>query len=605
MALPFNVRSLLNRKLEAVLPLSVEKQSADTIEFAFSSEYPYKRPWGLEILSHEPEAVDLSYLRSGVANWLWNHDSDNIIGSIIDARIENRRGRCIAKWSALGDAPLRRAQVQEGTLRGISCRYEIMAAVQNGEEVLITRWRPVEISLTAVPVDPTVGLGRQRFTNKGGNGMNTYEIREIEEKERDRISSIRGYGQRHGREELAERLISQGTDLETARGLLLDSIMSNTQSPVAAIPNESVLGLSRSDQKKYSLARAILAWAEKDWSGAGFERECHEALAQRSSKPPQGLLIPVHDLMFTSQKRATYMVGTPSTGGNLVATDLLSESFVDALRNRCLTLQLGASLLSGLVGNTDVPRRTASANTFWVAEDAPITQSEGLFDVVSLRPRTVGALSRFSRLTLLQATPAIEDLIRSDFAAILATEIDRVSIAGSGTGGVPRGILNTPGIGSVALGANGAAPSWANVVALETLLSNANADVGSLGYLTNSKVRGVLKNTLKPSPSSEFIIGDSGQSTPGFERLNGYRCGISNNIPSNLAKGSGTNLSAILFANWADLLIGQWGAMEILSNPYGENDFSAGRIAVRAMMTLDIGIRRPASFAAITDCITT
>jgi HK97 family phage major capsid protein len=622
MGLPnFDLRSLMNRQHEQRSPLLVVADSANTLTFSFSSEYPAKRAWGTEVLSHDEAAVDLSYLNSGAACLLWNHDPDIILGRVQRAWISGKRGYCTIYWSNSAIAQQRRAQVEEGVLSGVSCRYEISAIrqLQPGDDTVVaTRWKPVEITLCAVPVDPTVGIGRsvpgrgsirppsRSSTNQGENSMTVFEEQRIKNEERDRIASLRGYGQRFNREQLAEQLIADGTPIEQARAMLLDAI-TNNQQPVATSPGESgILGLSARESKQYSLGRAIVGFQEKNWErSAPFEYECSVQLARQLGRQPQGILVPM-DLAFpSSQQRATYVTTSPATGGNLVATELLASNFIDSLRNRSLVMQLGATMLTGLQANVDIPKRASSAQTYWVAEDAALTQSEGTFSVVSLRPKTVGCLSKFSRIMLLQSTPGIEELIRNDFAALIAIEIDRACISGTGASNQPRGILNTAGIGSVALGTNGAAPTWQSVVDLETLLANQNADVQALGYLVNSRLRGKLKNTLKPTPSTEFIWNDDGSSPPGFGRLNGYPAGVSNNVPSNLTKGSGTNLSAAIFANWADLLIGQWGALEILPNPYGAGDYDAGRIAVRAMITLDIAVRRPESFAAITDCITT
>ena len=117
------------------------------------------------------------------------------------------------------------------------------------------------------------------------------------------------------------------------------------------------------------------------------------------------------------------------------------------------------------------------------------------------------------------------------------------------------------------------------------------------------KVRGKLKTTEKAASTAQFIWGDGPSGDPAFGSLNGYRAGVSNQVPSNLTKGTGTNLSAILFGNWADLFIGMWGVLEILPNPYGTG-FAAGDIQIRALQTVDIAVRHPESFSAMTDAIT-
>ncbi len=129
-------------------------------------------------------------------------------------------------------------------------------------------------------------------------------------------------------------------------------------------------------------------------------------------------------------------------------------------------------------------------------------------------------------------------------------------------------------IGAVAGGTNGAALTYGHIVDLESTVSNANADNGSLAYLTNSKVRGHAKKTVKFGSGTEAMIWEDG------DRLNGYPALVSNNVPSNLTKGTAVGTaSAVIFGNWQDLLIGLWGAMDLI-DPYTFS--SRGRVRISA-----------------------
>ena len=87
----------------------------------------------------------------------------------------------------------------------------------------------------------------------------------------------------------------------------------------------------------------------------------------------------------------------------------------------------------------------------------------------------------------------------------------------------------------------------------------------------------------------------------GDARFAGRRMLVLNNVPSNLSKGSGSNLSAILFGRFSDLLIGQWSGIEIETDPY--TDFAKGSVGVRALATIDLGVRHGESFGLIKDAI--
>lgn len=199
---------------------------------------------------------------------------------------------------------------------------------------------------------------------------------------------------------------------------------------------------------------------------------------------------------------------------------------------------------------------------------------------------------------LMQSSPDIEDLLRRDFAALLAGALDTAAIMGGGAN-EPTGILTTSGIGDVAGGTNGAALTHANAVGLLATVAGNNAAEGQLAFLTNSKVVKAASTTLKTTAdtSSNFIITDPAV-------LNGYPLAVTNNVPSNITKGtSGATLSALIFGNWSDLLIGYWSAFDVLVNPYESTAYPKGNVQIRGMLTADIKVRHPESFAAIKDIV--
>jgi HK97 family phage major capsid protein len=304
-------------------------------------------------------------------------------------------------------------------------------------------------------------------------------------------------------------------------------------------------------------------------------------------------------------------VGAAGTGGNLVATNLLASSFIEVLRNNTLIMNMGVTTLTGLVGNVSLPRQITATQTYWVTEASSITEAEATFDQVTLSPKQIGARSQYSRLALQQTTPDIEGVVRNDLARVMALGIDLAAINGSGSSGQPTGILNTSGIGSVAMGTNGAAftdgasgstSGLDQLISLEGKLDIANALNGNLYYLTNAKVISKLK-ALKSAYGEYLWSASDGVTTTGTPGgVNGYGVMRSNQVPATLTKGTGTALSALIFGNFSELLIGMWGALEILPNPYGSG-YNAGSVDIRAMQTCDIQVKHAASFAAITDII--
>jgi len=146
----------------------------------------------------------------------------------------------------------------------------------------------------------------------------------------------------------------------------------------------------------------------------------------------------------------------------------------------------------------------------------------------------------------LQSTPEIETLIRSNFINLLAEGIDSAAIEGSGSSNQPKGILNYS-IGSVAGGTNGAACDLDDFIDLKKEVSVDNADVDSCAFLTNSKVESAL-HKLQDS-NGDYILSPYGTEV-GKQQILSRKFVVSNNVPSDLTKGSGTALSAIIYGNF-------------------------------------------------------
>ena len=352
------------------------------------------------------------------------------------------------------------------------------------------------------------------------------------------------------------------------------------------------IGMNAREVQQYSLVRAIWAQVQNDWRGAELERDASAAVAKQLNRQPQGFFVPA------DWAQRDLLVGTNTAGGYTVQTELLAQSFIDLLRNRMVVRQAGATILSGLQGNIAIPRQTGGATAYWVAENGTPTESQQAFDQVTMTPKTVGAFTDMSRRLLMQSSIDVENFTRTDLATVLALAIDLASLHGSGSSNQPTGVAATSGIGSVAGGTNGLAPAWSHLVSLETEVAIDNADINRLAYVTNAKVRGKLKQVEKASTTGLFLWAD------GAQPINGYPAYISNQVSSALTKGSSSGVcSAIFFGNWADLIIGLWGGLDILVDPYTGS--TAGTVRVVALQDVDIAVRRPESFAAMLDALTT
>lgn len=399
-----------------------------------------------------------------------------------------------------------------------------------------------------------------------------------------------------------DTLMKQADDIQadiTRRERLGNAETEMSQPATQANRPDPNIGMSQREVQRYSLVRAIRAAADvrnpRAWDNARLEREASEAVAQRMGKSPQGFYVPYD---YLNGERRDLLVGTPTAGGNMVATDLLASNFIDLLRNRMVLQAAGATMLTGLVGNIAIPRQTGGATAYWVAENNAPTESQQAVDQVPMTPKTVGAYTDIARKLIMQSSVDVEAFVRRDLSTVQALAIDLAGLHGTGASNQPTGVAITSGIGSVVGGSDGAAPTWANIVSLETEVAQDNADLGSLGYITNAKVRGKLKSTNKVANTAEMVWDARFPDTP----LNGYRAPVSNQVRSDISKGNGTNLSAIFFGNWSDLLIGMWGALDILVDPYTGS--TAGTVRVVALQDVDIAVRHAESFAAMLDAVT-
>lgn len=352
--------------------------------------------------------------------------------------------------------------------------------------------------------------------------------------------------------------------------------------------------------REFSIVKCIRSTLPANMGGGGvdigFEREISQEVARRTGRQYEGFAVP--DEIFLTERR-TLLVG--SSAADLVPNTHRADLFIDRLRDALAIARLGGTYLDGLVGTPiDIPRQTGSSTAQWVAEDGSLTETDATFDDVNLSPKSVGAMTSYSRRTLLNSSPAIEQIIRNDLAAVIANAIDAKAIAGDGTGNTPTGILSTAGIGDVPLGTNGAAPTWVGVLGLIAELELDNASMGSLGFLTNPKAVKKMRSTQKVAATDSVMI----QEAP--DSLAGYRLASTNAVPSNLVKGSsGAVCSALIFGNFADLLIASWSGVDILANPYETTAYAKGRVMIRAMKDVDVAVRHAESFSATKDMLTT
>ena len=332
--------------------------------------------------------------------------------------------------------------------------------------------------------------------------------------------------------------------------------------------------------RSFQITKAIAGKIEAGSVDDGREREISAEMERRSGRKAAGVFVP-HQAF---EKRALLT----SNSSELVPTQHRSELMIDTLRDRLVTQQLGATVLGGLTGDQSIPKLATSASHYWVAEHGDITASDQGFDSVTMGAKTVGAEVEYSRRMMLNASPDIENLVRSDIAQVIAQAIDYAALTADGTGNQPTGIINQSGINTVSFGG---APTWAKLLEFEEALSTDSALMGSLGWVAEPQAVRTLKSTEKVSGHPEYLMANNSE-------LAGYP------LAKSLALPVATNDSTIIFGNWADLLIGYWSGIDILVNPYHKDVYSKGGVRINALQDCDVAVRHPESFVVATDLST-
>lgn len=352
--------------------------------------------------------------------------------------------------------------------------------------------------------------------------------------------------------------------------------------------------------KRYSFLKAVRSQLpNENYKLDGAELEMHQEAtreAKESNINITGIGVPAFFMHGTNemQEKRDLEIAVTTAGGHLKQTSV--GELIPFLQPRLQTQSLGATMLTGLVGDLDLPRNDAIGTGTWEGEDDANAETTPTFDKISLSPNRVGAYTEVTKQLMFQAeNVSVENFVRNDLSRAIAIALDTAAINGSGTGGQPTGILNVSGIGDVAGGTNGANPDWADIVDLESDVATANADMGALSYLTTPGVRGYLKKTLLDSGSGLFIW-------PNDQRPNGYRAEVSTIVPSTLDKGTSTGVChAIIFGNWNDLIIANWGGIDLVVDPYSLVKNAKIQLVINSWW--DIAVRHPLSFSAMQDAL--
>ena len=588
------------------------------VRIALTSETPVSRSFGLEILDHSAESIDASFMSQGRSPLLKDHNTSEQIGVVENYFIDKTAKRTIAEVR-FGKSDLANEifnDVKDGIRQNVSVGYNITSMERDNsfEEVAyrVNGWVPLEASIVSIPADQSQNVGIARSDDaakelpdieaegvkpeavKSGVNINLNigktmeeEIKQIdvEEVKAETVSKtieqiakqndeILELGSRHNQQDLSRQAIKEGTDLEMFRGQLLNAIPSGQPLETADI------GLTEKESRNFSILKAVYAMSNptnrKAQEEAKFEFEASQAAKDKYGRNSEGLTLP-SEVMGTW----TRDINTSDDSGG-IGTDFRTGDFISALRDASGVIRAGATIFPDLVDNVKIPKQTGVSTATWIAtEGGAVTESELTLGSVDMSPKTISAYTDITNKMLANSSLSIETLVRNDLAAGIGKVVDTGAMTGSGSSGQPTGINSATGVNSVTL-TTAATPTWAEAVEMESLVLADNVPFNRPGYLTNSTIVGNLKTTQKATNTAIFIMDGDG-------RVNGHDVTISN------AVGAGY----IYFGMWSDLLIGFFGSIDILVDPYTVATNNVTRI--RATQFTDVAVRHGQSFTKATD----
>lgn len=595
---------------------SVDEESR-VVTLSFSSEYEVER-WGwVETLGHNEGECDLSRI-TNKGPFLSDHNWNDQRGAIQKAWIKNGRGYAEIKMSRnpLGQQLL--VDMQDEIRVNVSVGYRIHAAQLVREEkgleyYRVTHWEPLEISSVSVPADPTVGLGRAEEIQINPVKITTTEVRKMDDDEIQVVDApaeqtarsvspestntqrtfaeprkqkedaepsaaqrIAETASQYGAEGLGNEFIAKGRSYEEFNNALIERLHSKRKAP----ESESTminLDIGETELRKYSVINALRAVATGNFKKAGLEREVSDAIAKRTGRDPDGIFLSYEAMGYGLRQQQMRMqsAGAAGKGAELVATELHAEMYIESLRAQAVIGQLGARMVSGLVGDVDIPKQNGSATFYWVEEDGAATDSDLAFTTVQLRPKTLATAVPITRRIMTQSTPDIEALVLGDIMRGQSLGLDNGALYGTGASNQPTGIVNTSGIGAIAFTTPGK-PTWQEIVQFETDVAEANADANTMAYLMRPSMRGTLKSTEKAAGTAKFMW-EGG-------RVNDYNAAVTTQV----------NAGQILFGDYSQALIGLWGALDVV--PDRATKVASGGLVMRLFQDADVAVRHPQAF---------
>lgn len=598
-----------------------------TCELAFASETPVERYFGNEILNCDTASCDMNRLNDG-APLLWMHNPNQILGVVERAFMgPDKKARAVVRFSKSADGEKYFQDVQDGIIRKVSVGYRVKSmqlrdsSDEDGDTYLVDGWEPYEVSLVSLPADNSVGVGRSQEpaetksakpitimsepTAAAPNAAPPADVQAAVNAatgiEATRCSEILAISDQYKiPAEKRNNAITTKMTLEAFRKMVMEEHLKSA--PIVSSPD---VGMDHKDKKRYSVLRAIQCLMNNK-PVDGLEGEASRAAAKLYKREEQGsgFIIP-HDMSAYADQETTRALMRVSPGfakralessvftgaGAFVQTDVLGGSLIELLRNKTLLNSLGVINMTGLQGNIAIPKQTAAATAYWLDEAGTVTRTQQAVSQLGLTPKRLSAGTAYTKQFLAQSSIDPEAFVRDDLMKILAIAKDLAGIAGTG-GSQPLGIVNTPGVNSVTFSTTA---TLAKVLSFETAIMTANADIGSMNWLTNITVRNKWKTIAQlGSTFPIFLCGPD-------NKANGYAMNVTNQVPitAAVATNSFTVDNQVIFGAFNQAIMADWAGMDVVVDPY--TLALQNQVAITVCILTDFGVRHAQSFAISSD----
>jgi HK97 family phage major capsid protein/HK97 family phage prohead protease len=636
-----------------------ELDDAELYDISLSSDTPINRGWYTETLDHSKGAVNLDRAATGL-NLLWNHDSSQPIGRISNLSTKGGKLSGQMRFFSTPAAQEKRTMVDEGLREvsvGYSVEtYEYTpGSSEAGDAYTAKRWTPLEGSLAPVPADHSVGVkaraGEAEFPVSIRSTVPPTpphavltEVITMDETARaaaDAAAALKAklpaaiarLASQHGMADKTAEWLDAGHTVDQVREIILEA--KGTRGDQVKPATGTGLDLPAKEAREYSYARAISIaadQAEGKRPANCLELEVSESIERsmpQAYKRHGGLFIPTS--LRAAAGRAA--IASANVGGgpgisaqaraglemfmrtgvvDSVTANALKEvvyteyggELIEILRNIAQVVKMGAKVLTGLSSPISFPRQTQDVTASWTQENpgSDMASSNVKTDLVTLTPRTLQASTAYSRQLLVQSSVDVEVMVRGSIAAAHGLAWDLAAMHGTGDQNQPLGIYNSPNVNTVDFGSASFGTSnkiaYTGAVEMERIVAAANALLGTLGFLTTPSIAADAKNTLKFPAAAIAQGGVLWNGTILEGEMDGFVARATNQVSKTLSAGAPTGGTdhGMIFGNWADLLIGQFGgAMELIVDPYTKK--KQGLIEVTSFQMCDVAVRHPVSFS--------